>query len=262
MNKEKGIMKKEVTSMQKPMDKEAAARRPLFRMFNEVPGRYDIMNRILTLGQDERWRKKATKLCLEENPEQVLDICTGTADLALRIARMTDEKVSITASDFSQPMLDVAAEKAAKQNGNTVNFVLADTADLPFVDNQFDVITIGFAFRNLTYKNKFAEQYLSEIRRVLKPGGIFIIAESSQPTNTIMKVGFRVYLKVWVQWLGGVLSGHMNAYRYLAVSAEDYYNPEEVGKLLEENGFTGFVNRPMMGGSAAVYSARKPKISS
>ncbi len=75
------------------MDKEAAARRPLFRMFNEVPGRYDIMNRILTLGQDERWRKKATKLCLDENPEEVLDICTGTADLALRIAKLTDEKV-------------------------------------------------------------------------------------------------------------------------------------------------------------------------
>jgi demethylmenaquinone methyltransferase/2-methoxy-6-polyprenyl-1,4-benzoquinol methylase len=240
------------------MDKEAAARRPLFRMFNEVPGRYDIMNRILTLGQDERWRKKATKLCLEEKPEEVLDICTGTADLALRIAKMTDEKVKITASDFSQPMLDVAAEKAKKLHVNSVNFVLADTADLPFSNNQFDVITIGFAFRNLTYKNKFAEQYLSEILRTLKPGGIFIIAESAQPRNAFLKFGFRLYLKVWVQWLGGLLSGHSKAYRYLAVSARDYYNPEEVGTLLNKNGFTDFISRPMLGGSAAVYSARKP----
>ena len=241
------------------MDREAAARRPLFRMFNDVPGRYDIMNRILTLGQDERWRKKAVKLCLEEDPERVLDICTGTADLALRIARMADKPVEITASDFSQPMLDVAAEKAQKLNSRKVDFVLADTADLPFENNHFNVSTIGFAFRNLTYKNKFAGQYLSEILRTLKPGGVFIIAESSQPKNPILKLGFRVYLKVWVQWLGGLLSGHSKAYRYLAVSARNYFSPEEVGKLLEENGFTDFQHIPMLGGSAAIYSARKPR---
>jgi len=161
------------------MDREAAARRPLFRMFNEVPDRYDIMNRIVTLGQDERWRKKATKICLAEKPERVLDICTGTADLALRVAKMGNPNISITASDFSQPMLDVAAMKAQKLNRKNVNFVLADTANLPFEENHFNVTTIGFAFRNLTYKNKFAGQYLSEILRTLKPDGIFIIAESS-----------------------------------------------------------------------------------
>jgi demethylmenaquinone methyltransferase/2-methoxy-6-polyprenyl-1,4-benzoquinol methylase len=240
------------------MDKETAARRPLFRMFNEVPGRYDIMNRILTLGQDERWRKKASRLCLREDPLQVLDICTGTADLALRIARMTDGHVKITASDFSQPMLDVAAGKAARQNAGGVDFVLADTADLPFRDDQFDVTTIGFAFRNLTYRNKFAGQYLSEILRTLKPGGAFIIAESSQPRNPLLKLGFRIYLKVIVQWLGGLLSGHRKAYRYLAVSARDYYSPDEVEKLLFENGFTAFEHYPLLGGSAAVYLARKP----
>ncbi len=242
------------------MDKEAAARRPLFRMFNDVPGKYDIMNRILTLGQDERWRKKATKLCLEEDPEHVLDICTGTADLALRISGMSEKEISITASDFSQPMLDVAAEKAQKLNGQEVKFVLADTADLPFEENQFNVTTIGFAFRNLTYKNKFAGQYLSEILRTLKPGGIFIIAESSQPKNLFLRFGFRVYLKVWVQWLGGLLSGHRKAYRYLAVSARNYYSPEEVKGLLGENGFTDFQHRPMLGGSAAIYSVRKPRL--
>lgn len=241
------------------MDQEAAARRPLFRMFNEVPGRYDMMNRILTLGQDERWRKKATKLCLDEDPESVLDICTGTADLALRIAKMSKKPISITASDFSQPMLDVAAMKAQKLNGQKLDFVLADTADLPFDDNKFNVTTIGFAFRNLTFKNKFAEQYLAEILRTLKPGGIFIIAESSQPKNLILKFGFRIYLKVWVQWLGGLMSGHRKAYRYLAVSARDYYSPEEVGKLLEDNGFVEFNSKQMLGGSAAIYSARKPR---
>lgn len=240
------------------MDKEAAARRPLFRMFNEVPGRYDIMNRILTLGQDERWRKKAVRICLEEKPEEVLDICTGTADLALRVARMADPAVKVTASDFSQPMLDVAAIKARKLNGKNVDFVLADTADLPFKEGQFNVTTIGFAFRNLTYKNKFAPQYLSEIRRTLKPGGIFIIAESSQPNNAFLRFWFRIYLRVWVQGLGGLLSGHRKAYKYLAISARNYYSPEEVGQLLQENGFTDFRHYPMLGGSAAVYTVRKP----
>jgi len=227
-------------------------------MFNDVPARYDIMNRILTLGQDERWRKKATKLCLAEDPDQVLDICTGTADLALRVAKMSPKPIEITASDFSQPMLDVAAIKAEKLNGQEVNFVLADTADLPFDNDQFNVTTIGFAFRNLTYRNKFAEQYLSEILRTLKPGGIFVIAESSQPKNAILKFGFRIYLKVWVQWLGGLLSGHGKAYRYLAVSARNYLSPEEVGNLLINNGFSDFQHYPMLGGSAAIYTARKP----
>jgi len=240
------------------MDKEAAARRPLFRMFNEVPGRYDIMNRILTLGQDERWRKKAVRICLEEKPEEVLDICTGTADLALHVARMADPAVKVIASDFSQPMLDVATIKARKLNGRNVDFVLADTADLPFKEGQFNVTTIGFAFRNLTYKNKFAPQYLSEIRRTLKPGGIFIIAESSQPNNAFLRFWFRIYLRVWVQGLGGLLSGHRKAYKYLAISARNYYSPEEVGQLLQENGFTDFRHYPMLGGSAAVYTVRKP----
>lgn len=240
------------------MDKEAAARRPLFRMFNEVPGRYDIMNRVLTLGQDERWRKKAVKISLEEKPEKVLDICTGTADLALRIARDAKEQIEITASDFSQPMLDVAAQKAVKQKGQEVEFVLADTADLPFNENNFDVTTIGFAFRNLTYRNKFTKQYLAEILRTLKPGGIFVIAESSQPSNPLLLFGFRIYLKVWVQGLGGLLSGHGKAYRYLAVSARNYFNPREVQDLLEENGFTDFQHQPMLGGTAAIYSVRKP----
>lgn len=240
------------------MDREAAARRPLFRMFNEVPGRYDIMNRILTLGQDEQWRKKAVHLCLAENPEAVLDICTGTADLALRVARMAEPSVRVTASDFSQPMLDVAAIKARKLKGKNVNFVLADTADLPFEEGQFNVTTIGFAFRNLTYKNKFAQQYLAEIRRTLKPGGIFIIAESSQPKNAILRFGFRIYLRVWVQGLGGLLSGHRKAYKYLAISARNYFSPEEVAKLLNDNGFIDFKHYPMLGGSAAIYTVRKP----
>jgi demethylmenaquinone methyltransferase/2-methoxy-6-polyprenyl-1,4-benzoquinol methylase len=230
-------------------------------MFNEVPGSYDMMNRILTLGQDERWRKKAVKICLNEDPDQVLDICTGTADLALRIAKTSPKKIGITASDFSQPMLDVAAEKAQSLNGQKVEFILADTADLPFADNHFNVTTIGFAFRNLTYRNKFAGQYLSEILRTLKPGGIFVIAESSQPKNPVLKLGFRIYLKVWVQWLGGLLSGHGKAYKYLAVSARDYYNPQEVKQLLEENGFKEFQHKSLLGGSAAIYTARKPKIS-
>ena len=244
------------------MDKEAAARRPLYRMFNEVPGRYDIMNRILTLGQDERWRKKAVSICLKEDPEQVLDICTGTADLALRIAKTSPKEIGITASDFSQPMLDVAAEKALKLDVQKIEFILADTADLPFESDHYNVTTIGFAFRNLTFKNKFAGQYLSEILRTLKPGGIFIIAESSQPKNPVLKLGFKIYLKVWIEWLGGLLSGHGKAYRYLAVSARDYYTPEEVKILLEENGFTEFKHTPLLGGSAAIYTVRKPEMSS
>ena len=231
--------------------------KPLQKMFNQVPERYDLMNRLLTLRMDELWRKEAVRLCLEKNPETIMDICTGTGDLALRIAKAVNSGKKIIALDFSQPMLDQAQKKSSKKNISNIDFILGDVGDLPYPDNSMDSIGIGFAFRNLTYKNPKTDLYLKEIYRVIKPGGRFVITETSQPKSKFIRSLYHTYMKQVVGKLGGFLSGHKAAYRYLANSAINYYNSGEVRDLLLNTGFSKVDIRLKMMGAAAIYIAKK-----
>ena len=226
-------------------------------MFNQVPARYDLMNRLLTLRLDELWRKKAVKLCLENNPEKIIDICTGTGDLAIRLSKAVKGSKSIEALDFSQPMLNTAQFKSSKKKIVNINFVLGDVAELPYPDNTWDSMGIGFAFRNLTYKNPKTDLYLPEILRVLKKNGRFVIAETCQPDSGVVKILYHLYMRILVGTIGGWLSGHRAAYRYLARSAIHFYNAEEVRELLLETGFSKVEVYKQMGGVAAVYVAVK-----
>ncbi len=231
--------------------------RPLEKMFNEVPVRYDMLNRVITWRLDERWRKAAVRKCLEGEPSRVLDLCTGTGDLAIRLARQVNGQTKIQALDYSQPMLAVAREKADKAKLNNIDFIHGDAASLPLENEDLDVIGIAFAFRNLTYKNPDRERFLQEIHRVLKPLGKFIIVESSQPENRVMKSLFRIYLKVFVAGIGGWLSGHKGAYRYLAASARNFYEPAEIKQFLSDTGFSKVEYRPFLGGIAGLTVATK-----
>ncbi len=243
--------------------------RPLEKMFNEVPERYDLLNRIITVGLDERWRRMAVAECLSGEPDEpgmqgeshepreILDLCTGTGDLVLRMAGKTNGTTIIKALDYSEPMLKVAKSKAAKKGLNTIEFIHGDAANMPFEDGSLDVIGIGFAFRNLTYKNPDQKKFLNEINRVLDAGGKFVIIESSQPTNKILRTLFRLYLKVMVAGLGGIISGHKGAYRYLAASARNFYTPAEVSNLLLEAGFARVDHHPLSGGIAGLTIAIK-----
>ena len=231
--------------------------RPLEKMFNEVPVRYDMLNRVITWRLDERWRKAAVRKCLEREPSRVLDLCTGTGDLAIRLARQVNGQTKIQALDYSQPMLAVAREKADKAKLNNIEFIHGDAASLPLENEDLDVIGIAFAFRNLTYKNPDRERFLQEIHRVLKPQGKFIIVESSQPENLVMKSLFRIYLKVFVAGIGGWLSGHKGAYRYLAASARNFYEPAEIKQFLSDTGFSKVEYRPFLGGIAGLTVATK-----
>ncbi|MDY7035092.1 MAG: ubiquinone/menaquinone biosynthesis methyltransferase [Thermodesulfobacteriota bacterium] len=231
--------------------------RPLQKMFNEVPGRYDLLNRLITLGLDEHWRKCAVRECLFGNPDQILDLCTGTGDLVLRMAKNSTCNTSIHALDYSESMLKVARQKAGKKSFEKIKFIHGDAAEMPFKDDSMDTIGIGFAFRNLTYKNPVRDRLLSEIYRVLKADGKLVIIESSQPSNSIMRSLFRMYLKVFVAGLGGIISGHRGAYRYLAVSARNFFIPEEVRELLLGAGFQTIEHRPLSGGIAGLTIAVK-----
>ncbi len=231
--------------------------RPLEKMFNEVPARYDMLNRVLTWRLDERWRRAAVRKCLEGEPSLVLDLCTGTGDLAIRLAKEVNGETIIQALDYSQPMLVVAREKANKAKLNNIEFIHGDAASMPLENEYLDVIGIAFAFRNLTYKNPDREKFLHEIYRVLKPQGKFVIIESSQPENRVMRSLFRLYLKVFVAGIGGWLSGHKGAYRYLAASARNFYEPAEIKQLLSGTGFNKIEYRPFLGGIAGLTVATK-----
>jgi demethylmenaquinone methyltransferase/2-methoxy-6-polyprenyl-1,4-benzoquinol methylase len=231
--------------------------RPLYNIFTAVPPSYDLINRLFTWRLDERWRKKAAAICLEGQPAQVMDLCTGTGDLAIRFATMSGPETKITGYDYSQPMLEIARQKSTKKNATRIEFLLGDAADMPFHDGHFDAIGIAFAFRNLTYKNRDSQKFLAEIFRVLKPGGKFVIVESSQPKNAAWRLLFKAYTKTMVYYIGSWISGNKTAYRYLANSVIDYYKPEEVVSLLKDTGFHQVHYSSRMGGVAAIHVARK-----
>jgi demethylmenaquinone methyltransferase/2-methoxy-6-polyprenyl-1,4-benzoquinol methylase len=231
-------------------------RLPLQRMFNEVPERYDLLNRLLTFGIDQSWRRRASGVCLEGGPARVMDLCTGTGDLALLLASDAGQDTHVTAVDFAAPMLEVARRKAESRGvAGRMELRLADAGELPFEDGELDAVGIAFAFRNLTYRNPRRDQYLSEIVRVLGPGGRLVIAETSQPSNGLWRGLFHIYLRAFVAPVGGILSGHRPAYRYLARSAENYFRPDDVSEMLEGAGFGRVAYRPFLGGVAALHVA-------
>ncbi len=231
------------------------AARPLKKMFTEVPPSYDLLNRMLTFRFDERWRKRAVQALLEESPVKVLDLCTGTGDLALRIRASTSEGAEVSALDYSAPMLAEARRKAQKRGLNDIHFIEGDVADLPFENDCFDAIGIAFAFRNLSFKNPDTEKFLSEILRVLKPGGRFVIVETSQPTNRIIRLLTHAYLKYLTVPLGGLISGHRGAYHYLAHSAINYYNAGDLKQLLLNAGFAKVDYKLFFTGVAGLWVA-------
>ncbi len=226
-------------------------------MFTDIPPRYDLINHLITWGMDRGWRRKAARECLSGRPLRVLDLCCGTGDLALTIAGLAGYRIEIQGLDYSQPMLDIAARKAARLKDQSITFTCGDASRLPFPEAYFDRTGISFAFRNLTYQNPLARVYLSEIIRVLKPGGRCVIAESSQPRLKLIRALYHFYMRQYVYRLGARLSGNKAAYRYLAESTSRYYSPPEVKELLTAAGFKEVSYRPLLFGAAGIYVAEK-----
>lgn len=232
--------------------------RPLYKMFSRVPRRYDLLNRLLTFGLDQRWRNKAAVVCLESNPSRILDLCSGTGDLAIEIAKHSNTETEITAADFSEPMLEVAKRKAGRiRSEKSIRFEVADAASLPYDDDYFDVVAIAFGFRNLTFRNPKSEQYLKEIYRVIAPSGRLVIVETSQPESHLLKKLSGIYYSSVVKPVGNVISGQPGAYSYLAYSARNYFKPADIANMLKYVGFTSVEYRPLWRGIAGIHVASK-----
>ncbi len=232
--------------------------RPLYRMFSKVPHQYDLLNRLLTLGLDQRWRKKTAEICLESNPGRIMDLCSGTGDLAIELAKYAKPETEIVAADFCEPMLDLAKHKAARIGlEDRITFQVADAVSLPFDDGYFDVLGIAFGFRNLTYKNPKSELYLKEIYRVIAPGGRLVIVETSQPESIILKKLSGFYYSSVVKSVGNVISGQPGAYSYLAYSARNYFKPSDIEDMLKYVGFASVEYYPLWRGIAGIHVAEK-----
>lgn len=226
----------------------------LHGMFSSLPQRYDLVNRILTWGQDQGWRKKAAAECLKGQPRLVLDLGCGTGDLALRLSRLGGPGTRVLGLDFSLPMLETSRTKARQANMK-IDFIQADAAHLPLRPGLLDAIGSSFAFRNLTYRNPAAGQYLSEAYEALRPRGRLVIVETSQPPRALVRWAFHSYLRYLVPRLGGLLSGNQKAYRYLAGSALGFFHAEGVSRMLLKTGFQRATFRRLLLGTAAIHTA-------
>jgi demethylmenaquinone methyltransferase/2-methoxy-6-polyprenyl-1,4-benzoquinol methylase len=224
-------------------------------MFSEVPGRYDLVNRILTFGLDAVWRQKAIRACCDGVPRSVLDLCTGTGDFAVGLSRNLPGGTKIIGLDFSEGMLALAIEKHRRHGGIPVGFLRADAASLPFPDASFDRVAVSFAFRNLIWKNPGSSRHLSEILRVLKPDGRLVVVETSQPRSAFVRSLFRLYLRQFVGPVGGALSGRKSAYAYLAGSAEAFHSTDKLESLLKTAGFRAVESTPLLFGAASIIVA-------
>lgn len=236
---------------------------PLKDFYSKIYATYDRVNRIFTFGQDVAWRRKAAGICLEAQPDSFLDVCTGTGDFVLELARQAEgqsRNMRLEGYDFSPEMLAVAREKKEKQlPERDINFMEGEVGSMPYGDGSFEAMGITFGIRNLVYQNSMAERHLDEMKRVLKAGGRLVILESSRPGNPIWRLFNNIYLQFILPYLGALFSGNLKAYRYLATSSKNYYSPEEMASLLEKAGFECELISKLFLGSVMLVVVRKPK---
>lgn len=222
------------------------------QMFDTISGNYDGLNRVISFGIDVKWRKKVLKLVSDKNPQTILDIATGTGDLAILMAQTSATK--IIGLDISAGMLEVGRKKIAdKKLSDKIELLLADSENMPFEDNTFDAITVAFGVRNFEH----LEKGLSEILRVLKPGGIFVILETSNPTKFPFKQGYVFYTKYILPLIGKLFSKDNSAYGYLSESASVFPFGEALNNILRKTGFIDVHALPQTFGVATIYSASK-----
>lgn len=223
-------------------------------MFSGIAGRYDLLNHVLSLNIDKRWRRRVRHELadiLTGADALVLDVACGTGDLSVEL--QTGSGATVIGTDFCRPMLEVAKKKNTA-TGLAIDHVEADAMQLSFADDTFDAVTIAFGLRNLPN----FENGLIELRRVLKPGGRLVILECSHPRLPIFRQAYEFYFSTLLPRIGGVVSGSQSAYRYLPQSVSKFPGQEALAQLMEKAGFINVSYQNLSGGIAALHSGAKP----
>ena len=222
------------------------------QMFDTISKNYDGLNRVISLGIDVKWRRRVVDIISKSKPETILDIATGTGDLAINLQKSGAK--SIIGLDISPGMLEIGRKKVEDKNlDSIIEMVIGDSENLSFSDNMFDAVTVAFGVRN--FEN--LERGLSEIHRVLKPKGRFVVLETSVPTKFPSKQGYHIYSKYILPAIGRLFSKDKIAYNYLSESAAAFPFGEDFNNILRKTGFIDVENRPQTLGVATIYLASK-----
>lgn len=230
-------------------DKEAAHANAVREMFSGIAGRYDLLNHVLSLNIDKRWRRKvsgALRDILVRSDAVVLDVACGTGDLSIELNR--NSKAQIIGTDFCRPMLEIANRKSQIENLK-IPFVEGDALGLPFSDDSFDAVTIAFGLRNLAN----VADGLAELRRILKPGGTLAVLEFSAPIVPGFGRLFNFYFSHILPRIGGAVSGSRRAYTYLPDSVARFPDQKALVSMMEQTGFDGVEYTNLTGGIAAMH---------
>lgn len=212
--------------------------------FSKIADRYVITNHILSLGTDILWRKRVGQIIMEWSPSKLLDVATGTGDLALEIQRVCPD-TDIMASDFCPEMLAHATSRGIKKT------MVVDAMNMPFEDDSCDVLTVAFGLRNMADY----PAALSEMRRVIRPGGHLLILDFSKPKGLLAKP-YDFYLNVVLPKIAGALTGQGGAYQYLAGSIGDFPSGDNMCSLITKQGYKDVRSEPLSGGIASIYTAQ------
>jgi demethylmenaquinone methyltransferase/2-methoxy-6-polyprenyl-1,4-benzoquinol methylase len=221
-------------------------------MFDRIAGVYDLMNSAMTAGLHHQWRERAVDRAEVGPGGDALDVCCGTGDLALALRRRIGPDGRVVGCDFSEPMLQLAREKSGEE-GLAVEFGWADALDLPYGDESFDAVTIGFGARNLAD----LERGLAEMTRVLRPGGRLVILEITRPRREPLSSFYSLWFDRLVPVLGAV-AGDQDAYSYLPESVRSFPEPEELAAMLDRVGLERIRWLLLAGGIIAIHSATRP----
>lgn len=218
-------------------------------MFDRVASRYDALNSVMTAGLHHSWRKRAADRAELGPGDTALDVCCGTGDLALELASRVSPGGHVVGCDFSEPMLDLAREKAAARGAGGARFEWADALSLPYDADRFDAVTVGFGIRNLAD----LDRGLAEMARVLRPGGRLVILEITQPTRPPLSTFFSLWFDRIVPLLGS-FSDESDAYTYLPESVRSFPPPPRLAELMDGAGLSRIRWTILAGGIIAIHS--------
>ncbi|KIL44204.1 demethylmenaquinone methyltransferase [Jeotgalibacillus soli] len=224
-------------------------------VFEKIYGQYDKMNSVISFKQHVRWRKETMKRMNVQAGFSALDVCCGTADWTISLAEATGTEGRVVGIDFSENMLNVGKEKV--KSYPQISLVHGNAMELPYEDHSFDYVTIGFGLRNVPDYL----QVLKEMNRVLKPGGMAVCLETSQPTIPIFRQGYYLYFQYIMPLFGKIFAKSFQEYSWLQESAKDFPGMKELAVLFEEAGFSSVEYKPFSGGVAAMHMGFKKVVS-
>ena len=221
-------------------------------MFDSISKEYDFINNLITFGAHKKWKKQIVNICKKINPKKILDLATGTSDIAIELSSIKECK--IIGVDPSSKMLEVGQSKIDNQNLNDkISLEKGNAENLKYDDGMFDVVTIGYGVRNFTnLKNS-----LKEIYRVLKKDGLLIILETSLPSNPLVRAFYNIHTKLYVRIIGMIFSNNSSAYGYLESSAKTFPYGEDFIKILRDVNFINIQSEIKLFGASTIYIAKK-----